>query len=162
MAIHIHPFDIPASYYKPIGQIVASWNLAEVIISSIIWHVLDIKDPEVGRLFTYRPSSVERLKILDVTMRHIKDPAIKAELAKLHSEADKLRGLRNTIIHGLWGRMPNEPKTWKLFYLKDTKDTVSLKRDVMTTQKISDIATRIRTLNVKLDELRVKIGAPPP
>ncbi len=162
MAVHIHPLDIPPRYYKPIGQIVASWNLTEALVSSIIWHVHKIKAPAVGRLFTYRPSSVEKLRILKVTLGHIKDPVIEAELARLHTEADRLRSLRNTIIHGLWGRMPNEPKTWKVFFLKDTDDTVRLRREVMTVQQVSDIAGRIRALNADLKQLMRKIGAPPP
>src|SRR5437016_1909374 len=106
MAVHIHPLDLPPKYYKPIGQIAAGWNLTEALIQSIIWHFHKIRDPAVGRLFTYRPISVEKLNILKVTTdRFIIDPSIKSSILALHKEANRLRSKRNSIVHGLWGRM---------------------------------------------------------
>ena len=58
--------------------------------------------------------------------------------------------------------MPKERKTWKVFYLKDTDDTVKLKRDVMTVEQVADIAVRVRALNVKLKKLMTRMGVPPP
>ena len=162
MAVHIHPLDIPSRYYKPIGQITVYWNLTEVLVSSIIWHIHKIKAPNVGRLFTYRLNSVERLKVLKVSIDRVSDASIRDELTGLQKEADKLRGLRNTIIHGLWGRMPKERRTWKVFYLKDTDDTIKLRREVMTVEQLSDIAARGKALNVKLKKVMTRLGVPPP
>lgn len=163
MAIHIHPVDLPPRYYKPIGQIVTGWNLTEALVSSIIWHVHKIKSPPVGRLFTYRASSVEKLKILKLTLRkYVPDPVTQDKLLKLCNEADRLRGRRNTFVHGLWGRMPNEHKIWKVFYLKDTDDTDFMRRETVTSQQLTDVAAQIRKLNVALKKFMVSIGAPPP
>jgi|SRR5690242_16138433 hypothetical protein len=162
MAVHIHPFEIPPRYYKPLGQIVAGWNLTEALVQSVIWHFHKIKNPGIGRLFTYRASAVEKLKMLKVTAeRYVKDSAISNELLSLHREADRLRGRRNTFAHGLWGRMPNEHKTWKVFYQKDTDDTYLLKREVIRVSQLQDLAAEIRALNVKIKKFMRKIGAPP-
>ena len=164
MAVHIHPVDIPPRFYKPLGQIVAGWNLTEALISSTIWHIHKIKDPRIGRLFTYRPNSAEKLRIFKITVDRyvsVSDP-IKANLLTLYGEADKLRGRRNTFVHGLWGRMPKERQTWKVFYLKDTDDTYQLKREEVTLHGLNDMAARVRKLNKDLKKLMCQIGAPPP
>ena len=80
----------------------------------------------------------------------------------LYREADQLRGKRNTIVHGLWGRMPKEYKKWKVFYLKDTGDTYLLKRDIIALQYLTQLAAQIRQLNKGLKKLMHQLGAPPP
>ena len=163
MAVHIHPVDIPPRYYRPIGQIVAGWNLTEALVSSIIWHFHKIKAPPIGRLFTYRSNSVEKLRMLKVTLnRYVSDQATKDRLITLYREAEALRSKRNTFVHGLWGRMPNEHKTWKVFYLKDTDDTYYLRRDIIALQDLKDVAARVRTLNKALKKVMRQVGAPPP
>ena len=163
MAIHIHPLDLPPRYYKPIGQIAAGWNLTEALVAGIIWHVHKIKSPNVGRLFTYRASSVEKLNMFRVTLEnYISDPATKTKMFKLYKEADRLRKRRNTFVHGLWGRMPKEHKIWKVFYLKSTDDTYLLQREIITLDQLTALAAQIRQLNVNLKKLMREIGAPPP
>lgn len=163
MAVHIHPLDIPPRFYKPLGQITACWNLTDALISSIIWHVHRIRSPSVGRLFTSRPNSVEKLNIFKVTAdKYVSDPTVSAELLALHKRADKLRGTRNTYIHGLWGRMPNEHQTWKVFYLKGTDDTYTLRRHIVSLADLRAVAADLRQLNVDLKKVMRKIGAPPP
>ena len=78
----------------------------------------------------------------------------------LYREADELRNKRNRFAHGLWGHMPQESKTWKIFYLNSAKDTHLLKRDVITLQDLNDLAARVRTLNSILENLLRQIGAP--
>ena len=163
MAIHIHPLDIPPRYYKPIGQLVAGWNLTEACVSSIIWHIHKIRNPAVGRLFTHRTGSAEKLRMFKVTAsKYVFDSPTKDTMLVLEREARALLGQRNTIVHGLWGRMPKEYKTWKVFFLKDTEDTYKLRRETLTFQNLTDLAKRVRKLNANLRKLRIRIGAPPP
>ena len=163
MAIHIHPLDVPPRYYKPLGQIVVGWNLTEQFIQSIIWHFHKIRSPKIGRLFTYRPSSVEKLEMLKVTFEQfVADAAIKKELHDLHSAANKLRPIRNKYAHGFWGRMPTEHKTWKVFYSRGTGDTFLLRRDVAHLQDLKNTAAEVRQLNVRFRRFMQKHGVPPP
>jgi len=163
MAVHIHPVDLPPRFYKPLGQIVAGWNLTEALVSSIIWHIHKIKSPNRGRLFTYRANSVEKLNMLKVTAKnYVSDSAQRRTMLELHKNANKLRGRRNTFVHGLWGRMPKEHKIWKVFYLKSLEDTWLLKREVVTLPQLTDLAAEIRQLNKDLKKFMREIGAPPP
>ncbi len=163
MAIHIHPLDLPPRYYKPLGQIVAGWNLTEALVSSIIWHIHKIKSPNVGRLFTYRASSVEKLNMLKVTLEnYVSDTVKQTKMLKLQKEADRLRKRRNTFVHGLWGRMPKEQKNWKVFYLKSAEDTWLLKREIVTLLQLTSLAAQTRQLNKDLKKFMREIGAPPP
>ena len=163
MAIHRLPLDIPPRYYKPIGQIIVSWNLAEAQLSSIIWHFHGIKDPKRGRLFTYRLDAIEKLDIFWATANsHVNDQGRKSTMLELHREATKLRSKRNDFAHGLWGRMPKERKTWKMFYLKNVQHTYLLKRDVISIEELKDWAARFRSFTTRLNSFRIRIGAPPP
>jgi hypothetical protein len=47
--IATHPRNIPAGYYKPIGQILTRWGFTELYLQSILWHVWGLKDPKVAR-----------------------------------------------------------------------------------------------------------------
>lgn len=94
--------------------------------------------------------------------KYVSDPSTKDSMLALERDARYLLGQRNTIVHGLWGRMPKEYKTWKVFYLKDTGDTYKLRRETLTVQDLTGLAERVRKLNANLRKLRIRIGAPPP
>ena len=86
----------------------------------------------------------------------------KTEMLNLYNEANRLRGRCNTFAHGLWGRMPKENKTWKVFYLKSTDDTWLLRREIITFPQLVTLAAQIRQLNKDLKKFMVEIGASPP
>lgn len=165
MAEHIHPVDIPARFYKPIGQIIAGWNLTEALISSIIWHVHGITDPKVGRLFTYRPNSVEKLKIFLLSAQnHVTDFALRGSLCRMYGVANRIRIERNNIAHGLWGRMPKEHSRWKVFYSRevDDKNKSLLRRERKSLKDLTNLAARVKKLNIDLMALMNKNNIPPP
>ena len=162
MAVHIHPLDIPPKYYKPLGQVVAGWNLTEALIASIIWHIHKIKQPEEGRLFTYRPSAAQKLQIFAVSIkRFVKDASIKDELTLLRGRASDLKAKRNMLAHGLWGRMPTQT-IWKVFYHTETDDMLLLKRKEMNVETVRRIAADVRKLNFDLKKFMSRNGVPPP
>jgi hypothetical protein len=165
MAVHIHPVDLPIRFYKPIGQLVAGWNLTEALVCSIAWHFHKIKSPPVGRLLIYRHNSVEKLNILLVTaQRFVSEPARQGTLCRLYGEANKIRKARNKIAHGLWGRMPNERSKWKVFYPREEnkKDKTLMQRDLITLQDLTDLASRVRKLNKDIKKFMAANKIPPP
>ena len=91
----------------------------------------------------------------------VSNPSHQTLMLKLYKEADRLRGRRNTFVHGLWGRMPKQ-STWKVFYHKSTDDTWSLKREVVNLPMLTSLAAEIRQLNKDLKKFMVALGAPPP
>lgn len=76
--------------------------------------------------------------------------------------AADMNSKRNMIVHGLWGRMPKEYKTWKVFCHRGTEDMLLLRRDVMTVDSIAKIAAHINQLNRDLKKWMAQHGVPPP
>ena len=162
MAVHIHPLDIPPRYYKPIGQIIVGWNLTEALIASIVCHIHGIRDPKRGRLFTYRTSATEKLKIFAVSAEHfLKDPRRQRELDLLRGRAADLKVKRNMLAHGVWGRMPKQT-VWKIFFHRDTDDAILLRRRELTVDQVKRVAMDIRTLNRDLKKWMSRNGVMPP
>ena len=161
MAIHIHPVKIPPRYYKPIGEVAVGWNLTEALLTSIVWHIQKTKDPKLGRLLVYRVNAGEKLKILRASIRAFAKAAHKPALTALVDRASQLKTKRNMIVHGWWGRMPNEHKTWKLFYHRDTNDMLLLKREVMDVSGLKAIASQIDQLNHDMKKWMTQNSVPP-
>ena len=66
------------------------------------------------------------------------------------------------LIHGLWGRMPKEHKTWKVFFHQDADDMLLLKREIMTTEQVKNIASHIERLNRDMKKWMAMNRVPPP
>ena len=162
MGGHIHPLKIPPRYYKPLGQIAAGSNLGEALISSIIWHILGIKEPEEGRLFTYRPTAKQRLDLFKVSIKRFAKSSYKDDLKRFHERATDLNKQRNKLVHGLWGRMPKERKTWKIFFHQDADDMLLLKREIMTIEQVKRIASQVEQLNRDMKKWMAMNRVPPP
>ena len=91
-ALFKHPKDLPASYHKPIGQLVVRWNITELYLQSIIWHVWQLKDPKVARLLTWDLQAVSKVELFKLlSPRWITDAADRAELKAIADEAEALR-----------------------------------------------------------------------
>jgi len=163
VAVHIHPLDIPPKFYKPLGQVIAGWNLTETLLASIIWHIHGITDPKQGRVFTYRPTAAEKLKMFAVSIiGFVDDAAMQRELTALKNRAYQMNDKRNLLAHGLWGRLRKD-KDWKLFSVKDSDAaTHLLKRKIMTVSDVAAIAQEIRALNSDLKQFMARNRIPPP
>ena len=161
MAVHIHPRNIPPNYYEQIGRIVLGWNLTECFVCSIIWHLHGISDPRVGRLFTYRLDAIKQIEMLNVTLKKY-NQQFASELQPWITTISDLRARRNEIVHGLWGRMPEEHETWKMFYHKNYEDMYLLERNVSTRDAIAKIADQIDAINLQIENWMNKNGVPPP
>ncbi len=162
MAVHIHPVLIPPRYYKQIGRVIVGWNLTEALISSIVWHIHGVRDVRRGRLFTYRTAANEKLKMFKVSIRVFAAASIKVELKKLHDRAAALKSKRNMVAHGLWGRMPKQTSVWKTFYLRDTDDTILLKREALTVEDVKRMADQIDDLNRDIKKWMTSNRVSPP
>jgi hypothetical protein len=58
-----HPRNIPAAYYKPIGQLVVRWGYTELYLQSVVWHIWRIKDPKSARLLTWDLSAASKIEL---------------------------------------------------------------------------------------------------
>lgn len=131
-------------------------------MASIVWYIHGITDPKRGRLFTYRPSAAEKLKVFAVSAEYfLTDQSQQRDLELLRGRAANLKTKRNMLAHGLWGRMPTQT-TWKLFYHRETDDVIRLRRQELTVGEVKRIAMDIRALNRDLKKWMSRNHVPPP
>lgn len=161
-ALFKHPKNLPASYHKPIGQLLVRWSVTELYLQSIIWHIWKLKDPKVARLLTWDMQAASKIELFRyLSPRWIKDPADMAELKAIANEADDLRAKRNSVAHGLWGHKPGEQK--KLYLLQISRKTrIMPKAQLVSVADIKQWATQLDKLNIRLFKLHRKFGAPKP
>ncbi len=147
-----HPRNIPASYHKPVGQLVVRWNVTELYLQSIIWHIWRIKDPKVARLLTWDLNAVSKVELFKLLVpRWITDPHDQAELKAIVREADGLRTKRNRVAHGLWGYRPGEREKLRLFQIK-RETRVLPKAELVSVSELKKWAEELDQLNVRLIE----------
>jgi hypothetical protein len=164
MAGHIHPPKIPAKYYKPIGQVIVGWNLTEVLMASILWHIYGIKDVKQGRVLIYWLSAANKLKVLAYSAKYFMDSsAIQKELMQLQKRASGMNVKRNLLAHGLWGHMPKD-KLWKVFKTQESNDDLVMPRYEVGSKECDpvQIAKDILCLNVDLEKFMDQNGISPP
>lgn len=158
-----HPRNIPAAYYKPIGQILVRWTYTELYMQSIIWHALGVTNPKAQRLLTWGRNANDLTKLFfSLTPRWIPDPSDQAEIIAIHSKAERIRADRNKLAHGVWGYEPGHPKRLEIYYLRENDvkiKPVPLRLDLAT---IRTWANDLGALNARLTAFHKKLGAPIP
>jgi hypothetical protein len=157
-----HPKNIPASYHKPIGQLIVRWSVTELYLQSIIWHIWGMKDPKVARLLTWDLQAVSKVELFRyLSPRWITDPTDQAELKTIATEADALRAKRNRIAHGLWGYKSGEPKKLRLLNIK-RETRILPKAEIVSSTDIKQWAAELDKLNTRLIKFHRNLGAPQP
>jgi hypothetical protein len=157
-----HPRNIPASYHKPVGRLVVRWNVTELYLQSIIWHIWRIKDPKVARLLTWDLNAVSKVELFRLLVPHwITDSADQAELKAIARVADGLRTKRNRVAHGVWGYKPGERDKLRLFQVK-RETRVLPKAELVSVSELKKWAEELDQLNARLINFHKKLGAPTP
>src|SRR5215510_13407539 len=64
-----HPRNIPAGYYKPIGQLIVRWGFTELYLQSIVWHIWRIRDPKAARLLTWDLNAASKVELFKYSHR---------------------------------------------------------------------------------------------
>jgi hypothetical protein len=161
--IATHPRNIPAAFYKPIGQIVTRWGFTELYMQSIVWHVWGLKDPKAARALTWNINAVQKVKLFKfLAERWIPDSADQKELIEIHTEVENLRAKRNQLAHAVWGRNPAKPTELLMFYLPDIEKHILPKAQRPTLAQVKGWAADLDKLNARLERFHKKIGAPKP
>jgi len=158
-----HPRNIPASYYKPIGQIIARWTYTELYMLSIAWHVLEIKNPKAARLLTLGLNAVDKVKLFgSLAPRWVTDHSDQKELEAICKKAEDLRAYRNKLAHGLWGYKPGNRKRLELFYLRENDVKIMPRPLRMDLAILQSWAADLDALNIRLKKFHQQLGAPVP
>ena len=157
-----HPRNIPAGFYKPIGQLIARWSFTELYLQSVVWHIWKIRDPKVARLLTWDLNAVSKVELFELLApKWITDPAEQAELSAIAKEAERVRNLRNRVAHGLWGYKPGERNKLRLALIR-RNSRILPKAEIVTPQDVQKWASDLDALNVRLKKFHTQIGAPTP
>ena len=158
-----HPQNIPASYYKPVGQMIVRWGFTELYMQSIIWHVWKLKDAKSARALTWNLNAVEKVKLIGaLSPRWISDPMDQRELKEIHAEAERLRVKRNHLAHAVWGYVPGNRKQMLMFYLRELDQRIMPKASRPSVADIKEWAADLDALNSRLKRFHKKLGAPHP
>ena len=161
--IATHPQNLPAAFYKPIGQIIARWGFTELYLQSIIWHVWGLRDVKAARALTWNINAVQKAKLFKLLgERWIANAKDQKELREIYSEVERLRAKRNQLAHAVWARDPTKPADLLLFYLPDVDNHIKPKAARPTLSEIRGWASDLNTLNTRLKRFHKKLGAPPP
>ena len=155
---HHKPRNLPAKYYRYIGEITARWNMVELHLQEIVWDVLDL-DLKRGRLLTYRSGAREKLNLFRALGKHwIKNQLLVDEFKKIATEIERLNGLRNDYVHGVFGHIPGEPKILKLLYIKTTENKITPRAESKTENDIKLVADDIAALQLKLETIVARLS----
>jgi hypothetical protein len=158
-----HPKNLPASFYKPIGQIIARWLYTELYMLSIAWHALGIKNPKTARLLTVGLNAVDKVRLFgSLSPRWITDPSHRAELEMIRKEADRLRANRNKLAHGYWGYKVGNRKQMELFYLRENEVRIMPKPLPIDVGVLKTWAADLEVLNIRLKKFHKRLNAPVP
>lgn len=157
-----HPRNIPAGYYKPIGQLIARWGFTELYLQSVVWHIWRIRDPKVARLLTWDLNAVSKVELFELLApKWITDPSDQTELKAIAKEADRIRTLRNHVAHGLWGYKSGEPSKLRLAFIRRNTRLLP-KAPVVTPAELKVWAADLDALNLRLKKFHGHLGAPTP
>jgi len=157
-----HPRNIPAAYYKPIGQLIVRWGFTELYLQSIVWHIWRLKDPKAARLLTWDLRAASKVELFRyLSPKWLTDPHDQAELKAIAKEADRLRIKRNRLAHGLWGYKPAERKKLRLLYIHG-ETRVLPKSEIVSVADVKQWAQELDALNVRLQNFHRHLSAPLP
>lgn len=157
-----HPRNLPAAYYKPIGQLIARWSYTELYLQSVIWHIWRIKDPKAARLLTWDLNAASKVELFRyLAPKWITDPSHRQELAAIAKEADRLRERRNRLAHGLWAYRPGDRKKHYLLHAR-RKTRILPKAEVVVPADLKRWAADLDALNVRLTTFHRALGASTP
>ena len=138
--------------------------MIELHLQNIVWHILGL-GPKEGRLLTYRPGVIEKMKAFQaLTKRWVTGRAHQQEIHATSIEVGRLNTQRNKVVHGIWGHEAGKPKALELLYINstDTRLLPRVEKELSTLTGLKVLAGEIADLQYRLDELRKTLGAPPP
>src|SRR5690606_22277114 len=110
------PFDIPNTYYRAIGEIIARQALFDFHVMLAIGELLKLKDPKKVRVSFMGMATKARLGALrSMAANWAPTPQIRTELHGIIKDALKLTGIRNNVAHGYWGYFQDRRKLEVIF-----------------------------------------------
>ena len=145
--------DLPTTYYRAIGEIIARFNLLEHLTMVAISMLLRIENKKQQRIVLMGMTAKGKFGTLKALATHWSpNHRIKAEMHEITKIATNLYRWRNRFAHGWWVDNPR-PRPITLLFADEGKDYYMPKGVKLTSQQVRRIASSIRTLTIRLDKV---------
>lgn len=140
-----------SEFAKALGSVVLNYAYLEAMLCYNIWVLIDISDPDVGKIMTAgRPFSA-LIDLFDALYRHRVVEALKNEGFNAEKQVDRLKELvkkssdasdkRNRIMHSIWASKIDQPDIHSRFRFT-ARRSKGLERaeDILSTEDVRETA----------------------
>ncbi len=158
-----HPANLPAKYYRAIGELIVKWNFVDFHMQSIARFYLNL-GPKESRVLMYKLGTRDKVDILRaVCLRWVSDPVHKKKLEKITEKFHKLSNRRNEYIHGTWGHKIGAPRNeLRMMYIRKAKEKILPLAPIIKPDDIQKIVSDLCGLGDRLVQFHKDVGAPLP
>ena len=144
------PFNLPGTYYRAIGEVIARAALFEMLVMEAIAEIAKIEDKKMKRVFFMTMQIKPKLGVLKNLSNNWLRGDLRSEFLSIVKEALPLINFRHMIAHGVWGREQGK-KTMRLQYIEESKDVYIPNSAPTKSRAVRQVAIAIHNLNVRLD-----------
>ncbi|WP_096458168.1 hypothetical protein [Sulfurifustis variabilis] len=140
-----------------IGLLAAEWGYVESLVELLIWRLA--KMPEsIGYCITTHIGSVMRIDMLK-TLAHetLSDQSIQDEIKSISAEFERLRIMRNDIIHSMWIRKDFFGSGAPVSLRVKAKGRVDMQTKVQNYEDIRKAASDMTALTVRIGSVLQKL-----
>src|SRR5688500_2457334 len=99
-----YPFDLPATYYRGIGEVIARTARFEHSLMDAIAAIVPIDDPKKKRVMLMSMSIKPKLGILKAMANNwVPAGTLRTDFTSVVKDAGSLVNIRHYVAHGVWG-----------------------------------------------------------
>jgi hypothetical protein len=166
MSIDVYnfPFDIPKTYYRAIGEVIAKMALVELQVMHVIGRLLKIKDPKQVRVAFMGMGMKARIGAMQALASNWSPTQqIRQELCSIAADARKLSGVRNSFAHGQWGYKQNgDRRKLAVAFAEEGKDFYLPKGKPYKSAELIAKAQEVRAVSKRLKRVIEALDAASP
>lgn len=140
-----------------IGMVAREWAFHEHMMVVIVQTLLGISFENAKVIFFSMNPPQRRDVISALSKSNVVDGKILTEVDNYLKEHDRLKVLRNDIVHGLWTKVP--AFDWPLFHAIKSRATLTEKLSRPQIEWIRETADDFRRLHSRANDLAQKIHA---
>lgn len=157
--LYTFPFDIPKTYYRGIGEVIARMSLIEHQVMVVIGKLLRLKDPKQVRVSFMGMTIKARLGAMQALASNwAPTPQLKQEICSIARATRRFVEVRNSFAHGQWGYATNKRKL-HVGFAKESLDFYLPKSKHYTSSELLAIAKDVRATSKRLYRVTIELDA---
>jgi hypothetical protein len=142
--------------HQKIGAVASEWAWIESLLSEMVSHFC-AADPGAMYVVTQNVGTATIINWLRTLIEiKIKDALSAKIIGDLLLEIDDVRKTRNTLVHGTWWAGDTPEHGYVQTFRWDRTEVV--KSELWSAQDIQEVVEEIKTLQLKLSNLGIKMG----